>query len=187
MDSDARKWLAKKAAGFLSRIGIEAGQAVLDFGCGEGNYAKATARVVGSRGKVFALDTDRKALNKLKRRAREEKLGNIECLHVSEDDGIPLPACSVDIVLLYDVLHGGYFPEPGQRDRVLRNIHKVLKPGGLLSLYPTHMKSYAMTCDQIVGEVMDVGFRLEGRSRRRLVHDDKVTRGRVFTFTKNAQ
>jgi len=187
MDSDAHKWVSEKATGFLARIGIKKGQTVLDFGCDEGNYAKATARVVGSRGKVFALDTDRKALNKLKRGAREEKLGNIECLHVSEDDDIPLPARSVDVVLLYDVLHGGYFPEPDRRNRVLRNIHKVLKPGGLLSLYPTHLKSYAMTFDQIVGEVVDVGFRLEGEARRRLVHDDKVTRGRVFTFTKNAQ
>jgi len=187
MDSDAQKWLAKKAAGFLSRIGIEADQVVLDFGCGEGNYAKASARVVGPRGKVYALDKDRKALNKLRREAREKKLGNIECLHISEDDGIPVPACSVDIVLLYDVLHGGYFPEPEQRDRVLRNIHRVLKPGGLLSLYPTHMKPYAMTFDQIVGEVMDVGFRLEGRSHRRLVHDGNLGRGPVLAFRKEGR
>ena len=61
----------------------------------------------------------------------------------------------------------------------------MLKPGGLLSLYPTHLKTYGMTSEEVVGEVENVRFRLEAESRRRLVHDDNLTRGRVLTFTRN--
>ena len=184
MDSDARKWVAKEGTGFLTRIGLKEGQAVLDFGCNEGNYAKAAARVAGPSGKVYALDKDRKALNKLKRKAGEENLGNIECLCGSEDGEIPVAARSVDVVLLYDVLHRGYFPDAQQRSAVLRNIHRVLKPGGVLSLYPTHLKEHRMTFQRQIREVEQSGFRLQGESRMRLVHDGSLVRGRVFTFRK---
>jgi len=184
MKRDAKKWVRHSAERFLRRAGVRAKQIVLDFGCNEGNYAKAAARIVGPAGKIYALDEDRKALGKLKREAGKRNLGNIECLHVSKDDNIPLPSLSVDVVLLYDVLHRGYLPEWEERERVLKEVHRILKPRGLLSLYPTHLKQYGMTFRRQIREVKGSGFRLRGESRRRLVHDGTLVRGRVFTFRK---
>ena len=97
---------------------------------------------------------------------------------------VPLPPCSVNVVLLYDVLHRGYFPEARQRLAILRSVYAVLKSGGLLSLYPTHLKKYGMSFERILGEVKGTGFRLRNEARRRLVHDGNLVRGRVFSFTK---
>ena len=182
MDSDAKAWVAEKATGLLRRVGLKPGQTVLDFGCNTGNYTKAAAKVVGTRGKVYAADKDCETLDKLKRAVKRKKLSNVECLCISEDGEIPLLPCSVDVALLYDVLHRGYFPEAAQRRRILQIIHRVLRPTGLLSLYPTHLKAYAMTFESIIRETEAVHFELCGESRRELVHNGSTVRGRVFSF-----
>ena len=187
METDAEQWLKLRAEGFLRRAGLHEGQTVLDFGCNEGNYTKVAAGIVGPAGKVYALDEDDEALDKLKRQAAKRKLGNIRCLRVPKQGDIPLPARSVDVVLLYDVLHRGYFPERQQRRHVLKEVHRVLKPQGLLSLYPTHLGRYGMTFRRQTTEVKRSGFRLRGESRRKLVHDGSLVRGRVFTFRKKAR
>ena len=117
----------------------------------------------------------------------KQRLHNVECPKVAEHEGIPVPACSVDAVLLYDILHRGYFPDYPQRKRLLANVHRVLKPGGLLSFYATHLRQYGMTFAKAVDEVVSAGFELTGRSFRRLVHDDRLVRGQVFAFTKRIQ
>jgi len=141
------------------------------------------ANIVGAQGKVYAVDKDCDTLHELKRAAIDEKdLSNVECLCVSEDGEIPLPPCSIDVALLYDVLHPGYFPEETQRRQVLENVRRVLRRDGLLSLYPTHLKKYAITFDSIIRETEAVGFELCDESHRKLVHDGSIVRGRVFSF-----
>jgi len=184
--TDIEKWLAGKGSGFLKRVGVQPGQTVLDFGCSQGNYTKPAAEVVGPTGKVYAADKDTEALNQLQRTLKEAQITNVEFLRVSENDEIPLPACSVDITLLYDVLHGGYFPQINQRMRLLQSIRRVLKPGGSLSLYPTHLKKFGLTFDRLLGEVEAAGFSLRGQAYRKLVHDQHFTRGRVFGFAKTS-
>jgi len=184
MDSDAKQWVRRNADGFLRRNGLKEKQTVLDFGCNTGNYARAAARVVGPAGKVYAVDKDRTALGKLKRRVKRSALGNIQCLHVPEGGDIPLRTRSVDVLLLYDVFHGGYFPERKNRTRLLRGLHRVLRRAGRLFLYPTHLKRYGLTYEQILDEVSAAGFQLMDEHRRQLVHDGRLVRGRVFRFVK---
>ena len=184
MEDDVKKWLQEKVETFLRRIGLEQGQTVLDFGCNEGNYTMAAARIVGERGKVYALDKEKKAIDKLMQHARKRKLQNIQRLYVKEDQQIPLSPRSVDVVLLYDTLHRGYFPEVTQRKRALRRIYRVLKGAGLLSCFPTHLKGYGMTFKKQLKEISDVGLCLEDEHRRILIHDDKLVRGRIFSFKK---
>ena len=69
----------------MKRVGVSAGQVVLDFGCNAGNYARSAAKVVGKTGKVYALDKDEEALEKVSRVVEERGLENIECLHVPEE------------------------------------------------------------------------------------------------------
>jgi len=182
MDPDAQAWLAEKGTGLLRKVGLKPGQRVLDFGCHRGNYTRPAARIVGPNGRVYAVDKDCGILDELKPAANEKRLSNVECLCVSEHGEIPLPPCSIDVALLYDVLHRGYFPEEAQRREVLQNVRRVLRPDGLLSLYPTHLKTYAITFDTIIRETEAVGFVLRGESRRKLVHDGRLVRGRVFSF-----
>jgi ubiquinone/menaquinone biosynthesis C-methylase UbiE len=183
-EARTRAWLAERAEGFLRRVGLVEGKTVPDFGCNRGNYARPAARVVGPGGRVCAVGKDKKALRELRRTVRRKGLRNVEHLHVSEGGRIPLRAGSMDIALLYDVLHRGYHPEASQRKHILREIHRVLKPGGLLSLFPTHLKKYGLTFDELTREVRRSGFRPRRESRRRLVHDGKLVRGRVLSFRR---
>ena len=184
MDTAVETWLANKAQAFLRRAGLKEGQTVLDFGCNKGNYTIPAAQIVGLRGKVYALDKERDALSDLQRKLQKQKHHNVECLEASENERIPLPAGSIDVVLLYDVLHRGYFPQCHKRRQILRDIHAILKPGGLLSFYPTHLRQFGMTWVKTIDEVVSTGFEFRARAYRSLIHDDKLVRGYVFSFTK---
>lgn len=184
MEADAKKWLRDRAEAFLRRIGVRQGQAVLDLGCNEGNYTMPAARVVGADGMVYALDKKQDSLDALTKEARKRRLRNIEPIHIGEAEALPLRPCSVDVALLYDVLHGGYFPEAAQRSAVLRRIYRALKPEGLLSCYLTHLRRYGLTFKKLLGEIAEAGFRLDGKRSRVMIHDGKLVRGWVFSFTR---
>jgi predicted methyltransferase len=177
-------WFRRGAEEFLRKAGVKSGQRVLDFGCGEGRYTIPAARIVGGRGRVYAADKQRKKLSELMRTVRKEGLRNVVPLHAANGLGTAVSRSRVDVVLLYDVLHRGYLPEESQRAAVLRRVYTTLKPGGILSCYPTHLRKYGMTFERLLKEVRRTGFRLRGQDRRTLVHDGKLTRGRVFSFVK---
>ncbi len=179
-----RRWLGRRGEAFLREVGVDRGQRVLDFGCGEGKYTIPAARIVGNPGRVYAADKDRKKLSAVMRAAGKENLGNVVPVHTADGRGIAVSAGSIDLALLYDVLHRGYLPEETQRSAALQQVYGALKPGGILSCYPTHLGKYGMTFERILKEVRRTGFRLRGERRRTLVHDGKVVRGRVFRFVK---
>jgi len=70
--------LETQAAEVLRAISISRGHIVLDFGCGCGTYTISAARLVGKEGKVYALDKDKRDLDKLMQKAKSEGLRNVE-------------------------------------------------------------------------------------------------------------
>ena len=117
----------------LREAGLEPGWRVLDFGCGPGSYAVAAAETVGSTGMVYALDKNLTAIRMVQRKASNLGLTNLEAVHSHLDTG--LAGESLDLVLLYDTFHDLEDPAP-----VMREIHRVLKPGGILSFSDHHLK-----------------------------------------------
>ena len=186
MSGDRSRWLEELGEGFMKRIGIRQGETVMDFGCSKGNYAVPAAKVVGDRGRVYALDRNLEALRELARLADEDGLSNVIPILIAGDQQMPLRDCSVDVVLLYDVLHGGYLPEAAQRQRLLQRLYRIVKSRGRLSCYPTHMRKYGLNTRQVLAETERAGFELQEEHRRRLLHDNVLVRGRVLGFTKNA-
>jgi ubiquinone/menaquinone biosynthesis C-methylase UbiE len=183
-DVAGKRKLRGSSENFLRQVGIGSGQSILDFGCGGGAYAIPAARIVGKHGRVYAADKDRKKLSGLMRTARTEGLRNVVPAPAVDGRAIPVRPRSIDMVLLYDVLHRGYFPEESQRAAVLQEVYRVLKPDGVVSCYPTHLKKYGMTFERVLQEMQRAGFRLKGERRMTLLHDGNVTRGRVFRFKK---
>jgi len=182
--SPDKRWLQNRSERLLRSAGIARGQVVLDFGCGEGTYTLPAARVVGAEGRVYAADKDRKKLAVVARTAKRDALRNVAPVHVTGGRRIPLRSGSVDRVLLYDVLHRGYFPEEQQRTDLLRCVRRVLRPEGLLSCYLTHLNKYGMTFKRQLCELRSAGFSLRGEQRKTLLHDGTLTRGRIFSFAR---
>jgi ubiquinone/menaquinone biosynthesis C-methylase UbiE len=117
----------------LEKTGIREGQIVLDFGCGPGHYSIAAANIVGEQGKVYALDIHPLAIKAVEHKAKKKKLTNITTILSDRDTG--LPEESIDVVLLYDTIH-----MITDKRALLKELHRVMKPNGLLSIWVGHMK-----------------------------------------------
>jgi len=139
----------------LKEVGIKPGFHVLDYGCGPGSYIVPLAELVGESGKVYALDMHPLAICKVQGIASKKKLTNVETILSDCETG--LPDNSLDVVLLYDILH-----DLSQPNGILGELHRVLKPDGILSSSDHHMKE-----NEIAPGVTNSGlFKLARKGRR---------------------
>jgi ubiquinone/menaquinone biosynthesis C-methylase UbiE len=139
----------------VGEAGIKQGGHVLDYGCGPGSYTLAAARLAGETGKVYALDIHPLAVKKVEKAARKNSLANIQT--ILSDCATGLQDASLDVVLLYDIFH--CLSNPGQ---ILKELHRVLKPGGVLSFSDHHMKE-----EDILSKVTEGGlFSLSNRGEK---------------------
>jgi ubiquinone/menaquinone biosynthesis C-methylase UbiE len=171
--------LESHALEVLKGLGINKGQIVLDFGCGSGTYTVPAARIVGERGKVYALDKDKETLDRLMKEAKSAGLKNIERIGTSGELEFGLADKSIDMVLLFDVFHHFYFPEKKARKKLLKEIHRILKTDGLISVWPKHMESEAED------EIESADFYLEREYSGTLIHDNHDReKGQILIFRK---
>ena len=139
----------------LSEIGIKPGFHILDYGCGLGSYSIPAADMVGSSGKVYALDIHPLAIRRVRDIASKRRLTNIETICSACATG--LPNDSVDVVLLYDTFH--CLSEP---DEVLKELYRVLKRNGILSFSDHHLRE-----EEIVPKVTNSSlFKLLKKGKR---------------------
>ena len=103
---------------------LKAGETVLDLGSGGGIDVLLSARRVGPAGKAFGLDMTDEMLAVAAENKRKSGLENVEFLK-GEIENIPLPDNSVDVIISNCVINLS-----GDKDRVLREAFRVLKPGG---------------------------------------------------------
>jgi ubiquinone/menaquinone biosynthesis C-methylase UbiE len=116
----------------LKEVGIKTGFHVLDYGCGPGGYITPLTKLIGKSGKIYALDTSHLAIKSVKTKIVKKHLTNIETIHSDCKTG--LPDNSMDVILLYDVFHGLKHPHD-----VLKELHRVLKAHGTLSVNDHHL------------------------------------------------
>jgi len=83
---------------------VQVGNVVADLGCGPGYYTLPLARSVGSAGKVFAVDLDRRSILALENMARKSGYHNIEAHDASAADLSFIQDRSVDYVLANGLL-----------------------------------------------------------------------------------
>ena len=146
----------------LKEVGIKPGFRVLDYGCGPGSYTFPLAELVGESGQIYALDIHPLAIRRVKDMASKKRLANVQT--ILSDCQTGLPDNSLDVVLLYDIFH--HLSDP---NKILKELHRVLKPSGVLSFSDHHMKE-----DEIVSGVANSGlFSLSQSSQR------------TYSFAKN--
>jgi len=137
---------------------------VADLGAGTGYFAKRLAAVVGSSGRIDALDVDRELLARLQDTVESQGLANVVARRVAADDP-GLPAESTDLVFVCNTYHQ-------LRDRAvyLGKLARALKADGRVSVVDFHKREdipegppYAdkLARETVVEEFRRAGFALE--------------------------
>jgi 2-polyprenyl-3-methyl-5-hydroxy-6-metoxy-1,4-benzoquinol methylase len=103
---------------------LKPGETVLDLGSGGGIDVLLSARRVGPTGKAFGLDMTDEMLALARENQRKAGVENVEFLK-GEIEQVPLPDNSVDVIISNCVINLS-----ADKDRVLREAFRVLKPGG---------------------------------------------------------
>lgn len=103
---------------------LKPGEVVLDLGSGGGIDVLLSAKRVGPSGKAYGLDMTDEMLALANENKRKAGIQNVEFLR-GEIEDIPLPDDSVDVIISNCVINLS-----ADKDRVLREAFRVLKPGG---------------------------------------------------------
>jgi ubiquinone/menaquinone biosynthesis C-methylase UbiE len=139
----------------FAAVRLKKGFHVLDFGCGPGRYVLAVSEAIGATGKLYALDTAPLALEMVRKLFDKNKLSNVKTIESDCDTGLPNE--ELDVVLLYDAFHG--FDD---QKAVLSEVHRVLKPKGVLSFSDIHLNE-----KDIVKRVTSYSlFKLKSKNQR---------------------
>jgi ubiquinone/menaquinone biosynthesis C-methylase UbiE len=147
----------------LAEVVIKPGSHVLDFGCGPGVFTTKIAGKTGPSGIVYALDINPVAVSMVERKARKQNLENVRTIH--SNCSIALPDNCLDHIIFFDVFH-----DLDNHQEVLAELHRVLKPEGIMYFSDHHMKE------------IEILQRLTARGLFKLQLQGKWT----FSFTKVA-
>ncbi|MBI2685719.1 MAG: class I SAM-dependent methyltransferase [Acidobacteria bacterium] len=147
----------------VAELGLKPGMTVCDLGAGTGFYAVRMARLVGSSGKVYAVDIQPRMLELLRKRLASAGIKNVEPVLGAEAE-TNLPAASQDLIILVDVYHE--FSKPQE---MLRSIRKALKDDGRLVLLEFRKEDasvpirleHKMSLAEVKAELEPEGFRID--------------------------
>jgi ubiquinone/menaquinone biosynthesis C-methylase UbiE len=108
------------------------GMTVVDYGCGPGRYTTRFSRLVGDRGKVYAVDVQELALETVKRKMQALGLSNIIPV-LARGYSTDIPDQTADMVFALDMFFGVRDPAA-----LLAEIHRIVRPEGVLVLDDGH-------------------------------------------------
>lgn len=141
----------------LDRVGLQPGETVLELGPGPGAFTVDAARRVGPQGQLIAVDIQPEMIAQVETRVRQAGLNNVQT-HVASAYELPLADASVDRAFLVTVL-----PEIPDPVRGLREIHRVLKPGGVFSTTEEFLDPDYPRSQTSIAWAREAGFQLSER------------------------
>lgn len=108
---------------------LQPGETVLDVGSGGGIDTILAAHRVGPEGRAMGLDIIDEMIRRGRRHAQEAGVGEWAEFLEGEMEDVPLPDASIDVVISNGVLNLS-----ARKSRALSEIHRVLRPGGRISI-----------------------------------------------------
>ena len=148
----------------LRDLGVTAGAAVVDYGCGPGLFALAAARLVGAGGTVYAVDQEPRMVELVARRARQAGLANITAV-AGDGRRAALPDAVADFIICVQILH--YQKTREDRVAVARDLNRLLKPGGrvmIMQWNPRHGAT-GVPYEALAAILRDAGLTAAGEHR----------------------
>ncbi len=123
LDETARRqWFNPEKV--LTDAGLKQGMVFVDVGSGDGFFTMLAAQIVGKTGKIYSVDRDPAAIERLKNKAANRGFANITAIAAEAEETVFCKACA-DIILYSIVLHD--FRDPA---KVLQNAKQMVKPSG---------------------------------------------------------
>ncbi|HJH25774.1 MAG TPA: hypothetical protein C5S37_03150 [Methanophagales archaeon] len=119
------------------------------------------AKIAGEKGFVYAVDVHPLAIERVKEKIKKEGIKNVTPILANASD-TGLPDRSIDLVFIFGLRYIA-----GGLEKVILEIHRILKPGGVLSFEKTRGSA-----KKLIAEVERGGFIYSGRQAR------------IFLFTK---
>lgn len=146
---------------------INEGDTVVDIGCGPGFFTVEMARMVGEKGRVFAVDLQPEMLAKLRKKIENSSLAKRIVCHNCTKDSLDMDQTeSADFVLAYYMIHET--PDP---EHLLTEVKALLKKGGkFLIVEPkfhvseAFFQDMAKTARKIGYKILDLPLKKGGRS-----------------------
>jgi len=114
------------------KFGINEGMTVVDYGCGPGRYTTRFAKLVGEKGKVYAVDIHELAIEAVERKLEKLNLRNVQPVLVHGYDSI-IPDNIADVVCAIDMFW--IIKEPAQ---FLKEMKRIAKNDGILIVDDGH-------------------------------------------------
>lgn len=194
---------ARKPVEVLSFLGLQAGMTALDVYAAGGYYTFILSRAVGDNGKVYAqnspralrYDEDRTDMTQgdaLAGKIDKGNLTNVTRIDKALSD-TDLPDDTIDFILVSQILHDYYNGSPARAHGMLRELYRLLKPGGIVGIIDhtgvagnDNQRLHRMLKAQAVEAVTRAGFIVEADSDllanlndnpRRSIFDPLLNRG----------
>lgn len=116
----------------LNEIGINNGMVVVDYGCGPGSYIRDASAMVGAEGRVYAADINKLAVESVQKLMKKYGLTNVVPVKVNGYSS-PIDDNAADLIYALDMFHA-----IGDPDAFLTELHRIVKPGGMLVIDNGH-------------------------------------------------
>ncbi len=153
-----------KPAEILKALDIHEGVIIGDIGTGGGYFTFEFSGKVGKKGKVYAIDTNRKSLDYIENKSKKEGIKNIEIVLANENK-FSLPE-KVDILFLRNVFH--HLPEPTEYFKTLK---QCLKYDGRIVIIDYNKKGFSFIGisghyepdDVVIDKLEKAGFNVHKR------------------------
>jgi len=184
LEAESRE-IYRERARLATLVAPKPGSAIADIGAGSGFMVEEFAKLVGPKGKVYAVDINAKMMEHVAERAKTLGLANIETV-VTREDSVDLPPNSVDMVFVCDTYHHFEYPE-----KSLRGIYEALRPGGELIIVDFHLipgKTAPFLLEHVRGtkaeftkEIIAARFALVGEHAAEFLNENYVLRFRKTT------
>ena len=153
LDAPVRE-LSQPRQGTLQRIGLQQGMRALEVGAGPGYFTVQAAQLLGPEGHLTSIDVQPQMVAQVLEKVQREGLQNVDA-QVADAKSLPFPDGSFDLAFLVAVM--GSFTDRG---RALRELRRVLKPDGRLSITEAVADPDFQLMPAVVRWAQMVGFEL---------------------------
>lgn len=173
--TEAEREKVERVPDILTALGAKDGAHIADLGSADGFYTLRIAKAIAPSGRAYAIDIDRKSLDRLRERAQHDEVTNVEII-LSEVADPKLPPGVLDAVLVRNAYH-----EMVEHQAILKGVMSGLKPGALLVVIESmhdnlldkpreqQVKEHVIAPGIVETELREAGFEIVDR-------DDTFTR-----------